>query len=256
MLGDLWKSLSDDRALAFHAMERLKEFDVTGVRSHHRSTDGSVEAALMTLDLDLFSVALWLRSDGDHLTLQSIYPFIRDGALVECEIDSILPSPDPVDGFIQAVGQGELFTFMDVLFGANRDGYREGSRMAVGLGGFMLHVRPFQQILDAMGSDRDKQHFLEQLDERGGVLISPSPSAQQAPESYLYIGPIGPVGTAEVMGAPVYRTSLGWSLGCPAPVALPVVFGANTLTPSDWTPQEGQWISAAVLLQGCEAQQI
>lgn len=256
MLGDLWRSLSDDGALAFHAMERLKEFDVTEVRSHHRSKEGSVDAALMTLDLDLFSVALWLRSDGDRLTLQSIYPFIRDGALVDCEIESILPSPDPVDGFIQAVGQGEQFTFMDVLFGANRENYRQKDRMAVGLGGFMLHVRPFQQILDAMGSDRDRQNFMAQLNERGGVLITPSPSAQQAPESYLYMGPIGPVSAAEVMGAPVYRTSLNWSLGCPAPVALPVVFGASALTPSDWTPQDGQWISAVVLLQGCEAQQI
>lgn len=256
MLGDLWQALGDDGAVSFHVLERLKEFEVTAVRDHHRLPDGSVEAGLMTLDMGLFSVALWLSSNGDALTVQSVYPFIRDGVLVECEIESVLPSSHPVDGFIQAVGQGESFTFMDVLFGANREGYRERNQKAFYLGGFMLHVRPFQQLLDAMGSDLEKQQFMEQLGERGGAFITPSPSAQQAPESYLYIGPIGAVSTGEVMGLPIYRTTLRWSLGCLEPVSLPVVFGANTMTPGDWVPEEGQCISAMVLLQGCEAHQI
>lgn len=256
MLGDLWGSLSDDRAVVVRFLDEMDEFEVRQVNGHGYVAEGPVEAALMTLDFDLFSVALWLAPHDGAFKMLSFYPFIRDGARVECEIEDVLSAPDGVDGFIQAVGQEESFIFMDVLFNANKAGYQRHDSMAVHLGGFMLHVRPFQQLLDAMGSDLERQEFTEQLNERGGVLVTPSPSAQQAPESYLYIGPIGAVTTVEVMGLPVYRTTLRWSLGYSEPVSLPVVFGASTLTPGDWVPQEGQFISAAVLLQGCEADQI
>ena len=254
MLGDFWSCIrrGDESFSMESRVGDMAAYEVVGstrVPVFNSSVNGGV--VLMEHSGVSFDTLLWLSENDRGLELVSVYPYLRDAAVFELDVAGVREWENNIEGLVYGKIENYSLAFFDALFPLSRESYTNGETIKVclsGLGKSVYKLSVLAEATNGRDSDSVQDAIVHVLSTGESKLLSfhHIPARENIDDCMFLFGKVLEHSVTESHGTRVHRISIAMLGG----VAIPIVFGEDSIDTPNWQPEAGQFVGTIFFLQG------